>query len=264
MNDRIIKFEKIKNARELGGLTAFEGKHIKHNLLIRCGQIGNASQGDIAVLVNKYKLEHIIDLRIGVEIEEKPDVTVTGAQYENLPVLDESIFGISRDKYSFESWLNLFSGNENNPETVFGEMYKKILFNERVIPFVQRFFNVLLDSRNGAVLWHCSAGKDRVGVMTFLLLSALGVSEKDILDDYMLTRADSMAEFNKIKYLLPIKISNKALRNCVYVLFDVKEKYISDIIEDINRDYGNTEQFLIKRFGITQSQINALREKYLE
>lgn len=262
--DRIIKFRKIKNARELGGLPADGGRRIKHDLLIRSGHLGGASDSDIALLKNRYGLRHIVDFRIPAEIDADPDKAVPGAEYENLSVLDESIFGIARDKYSLESWLNLFSEAPADSEKIFGEMYMKILFGERVIPYVKRFFDILLDDAPGAVLWHCSAGKDRAGVMTVLLLSALGVPEDIIIDDYLLTRKTTAKEIFRLRLLLPFKIRDKNIRQCVITLFDVKENYITDIFDEIKKNYGDVQSFLEIRFGITEEMLASLREKFLE
>lgn len=264
MENRKIKFEKIKNARDLGGLETADGRHIRHDLLIRCGHLGQATEKDIALLTDRYRLRSIIDFRIGAEVDSDPDKNVPGAEYENLSVLDDSIFGIARDQYSLESWLNLFRSDPADPEKVFGDMYRKILFGDRVIPFVRHFFDVLLEDRDGAVLWHCSAGKDRAGVMTVLVLLAFGVPEKDIIDDYMLTRETSRKEIRQMKMILPFKFREKAIRNCVYVLLDVRERYVTDILAEIKRDYGDAEAFLDKRFGISHEEIVKLRNKYLE
>lgn len=263
MNNRKIKFKKIKNARELGGIPAGD-KHIKHDLLIRCGHLGNATEDDIALLKDKYKLRYIVDFRIDAEIKADPDLPVPGAEYENISVLDDSIFGIARDRYSLESWLNLFKDEPEDPEKVFGGMYERILFSDRVIPMVKRFFDILLEEKDGAVLWHCSAGKDRAGVMTLLLLCALGVSEEEILRDYLLTGETSRKEIRQMKLILPFKFKDKNIRNCVYVLLDVREKYIRDIFAGIKKDYGDPQTFLEKRFGIDRAMLEALRKKYLE
>lgn len=264
MNDRKIKFRKIKNARELGGLPAADGKHIKHDLLIRCGHLGNAAPEDIELLKNRYALRSIVDFRINAEINADPDVEVPGVEYVNLSVLDESIFGIARDEYSLESWLGMFRNEPAEPGKIFGEMYRKILFGERVIPFVRQFFDILLDEKPGAVLWHCSAGKDRAGVMAMLLLSALGVPEKEIIKDYLLTGQTSRKEIRQMKLILPFKFRDKNVRKSVYVLLGVDEKYLTDIFDEIKRDYGTAENLLERRFGITSEEISALRNKYLE
>ena len=143
-------------------------------------------------------------------------------------------------------------------------MYHRILFSDHVVPFVKRFFDILLENKNGAVLWHCSAGKDRAGVMTVLVLSALGVPENEIVADYLLTGETSRKDIRHMKLLLPFKFKDKNIRKCVYVLLDVRERYIRDILAEVKRDYGDMEQFLNKRFGITKDQIVQLRKKYLE
>ena len=50
------------------------------------------------------------------------------------------------------------------------------------------------DFSKGGVLWHCTEGKDRCGLLSAVLLSALGIEYGTIMEDYMLTN-----EINKVK-----------------------------------------------------------------
>ena len=64
------------------------------------------------------------------------------------------------------------------PEEFMLKQYESLVHDEYSIKQYARFLDVLLHQNEGAVLWHCSAGKDRVGVGTALLLCALGVPKK--------------------------------------------------------------------------------------
>ena len=68
------------------------------------------------------------------------------------------------------------------------KQYESLVHDEYSIKQYARFLDVLLHQNEGAVLWHCSAGKDRVGVGTALLLCALGVPKKTIYEDFMKNR----------------------------------------------------------------------------
>lgn len=61
----------------------------------------------------------------------------------------------------------------------------------------------LIASAEGGAMVNCQAGKDRTGVVSALLLMLCGVSEDDIVYDYMLTRECSGERFRKIHQNFP-------------------------------------------------------------
>ncbi len=264
MEIKRIKLKTLKNTRDLGGFVGADNRKIKPCRLIRSGQLGKASDEDIRVLTDKYKLKTIVDLRMDAEVKEVPDKKPDGVNYIRFPLLDNSYLGIARDEYSLQSWLKVFEDSSLSPEQLFGEMYVKILMSERVVPMISEFFDLLINQKDGSVLWHCSAGKDRVGVTTALVLSALGVDRETIIEDYLMTDRFSWKLLLKAHIFMPFKIRDAKIRKCIYVLLGVKREYMENIFSIIDRDYGSTEKFLEGRFGIDSVKINELRKNYLE
>ena len=81
MNDRSISFEKIYNARDMGGLRTAQGRMISAGLLLRSANLSEATEADKKVLREKYHLSKIIDLRTEVERSEKPDAAMDDVEY---------------------------------------------------------------------------------------------------------------------------------------------------------------------------------------
>lgn len=264
MEIKRIKLKTLKNTRDLGGFIGADNRKIKAKRLIRSGQLGKASDADIKVLTDSYNLKTIVDLRMDAEVKEVPDKKPDGVNYIRFPLLDNSYLGIARDEYSLQSWLKVFEDSSLSPEQLFGEMYVKILMSDRVVPMISEFFDLLINNKEGSVLWHCSAGKDRVGVVTSLVLSALGVDRETIIEDYLMTDYFSRSITLKAHIFLPLKIKDAKIRKCIYVLLGVKREYMENIFSIIDRDYGSTENFLSERFGIDEEKINKLRKNYLE
>lgn len=264
MEIKRIKLKTLKNTRDLGGFVGADNRKIKTGRLIRSGQLGKASTEDISVLTGRYNLKTIVDLRMDAEVKELPDKKPDGVNYIHFPLLDNSFLGIARDEYSLQSWFKVFENSSLSPEKLFGEMYVKILMSDRVVPMVSEFFDLLINQKEGSVLWHCSAGKDRVGVVTALVLSALGVDRETIIEDYLMTERFSMAENLKAHIFLPLKVKDAKVRKCIYVLLGVRREYMENIFNIIDRDYGSTEKFLEERFGVDSVKINELRKNYLE
>ena len=124
----------------------------------------------------------------------------------------------------------------------------------------KEFFKVILNEP-GAILWHCSQGKDRAGMAAFLLEYALGVSLKDCIEDYLLT---NVAMEKKINELTPIvlKMSNNdySLLPILKDVFEAKVEYLQAAIKIINDNYQSLDNFIV---NILNVDINKLKEKYL-
>ena len=132
------------------------------------------------------------------------------------------------------------------------------------IPTASDSMDVLLHQEDGAVLWHCSAGKDRAGVGTALLLCALGVPRKTISEDYMKTNLYLDEEMNHmVRYLESKMIVDNQTMDKIRLLYRVKEEYLDCVFETIEKDYGSVEQFMKKALYMHPKTIEALRKKYL-
>ena len=107
---------------------------------------------------------------------------------------------------------------------------------------IQLFFSLLVDSTNLPIIFHCSAGKDRTGMLSVLFLLALGISEDDVIDDYMLTNESITIENNQ-------KLD---------ILFRVKRSWIEIFIEEINSKYGTVESYLIGEIKVDIKKLRAL------
>ena len=65
-------------------------------------------------------------------------------------------------------------------------LYPIMVSVEHSVQHYRKFFEILLRHEEGALLYHCTMGKDRVGTATALILSALGVPRETIYADYLI------------------------------------------------------------------------------
>ncbi len=263
MKIKRIKLEKPKNTREFGGYPTVDGRTVRHNMLIRSGQLSKATDKDIKVLTEKYKLKTVIDLRIDAEIEEKPDNLTDDINYVKIPLLDKAYLGITRDDYSLQSWFNLFADETRRPEDIFFDMYEMLVFGERSKALIPEIFSIFAGD-NEAVLWHCSAGKDRVGIVSMLILLALGVKDDVIVEDFLATNRFSAGEIIKTRIFAPLVIKSRWQRKCLAILMGVKKEYMDRLLSRIKREYSDIFDFFEKVYSIDKETILNLREKYLQ
>jgi protein-tyrosine phosphatase len=116
----------------------------------------------------------------------------------------------------------------------------------------------------GAVLWHCTDGKDRTGCAAMLLLSALVASRETIMEDYLLTNEYNAAVWIAVRqkaeacHMPPVK------RDAMLFMSGcVEESYMEYAIDLLEKRYGDVTGYLKDALGIGSGELHALREKYL-
>ena len=130
---------------------------------------------------------------------------------------------------------------------------------------LSKFLDLLLNTSEG-FLFHCSAGKDRTGIGGALVLHALGVEKKVILEDYLLSnestellaRTRARMQENQIGKNLPAE----ARESIVRIFSGVEPIYLNNAFEEIEKIYGSLDNYMYELdFG--ESKIAKLRDKLL-
>jgi protein-tyrosine phosphatase len=123
----------------------------------------------------------------------------------------------------------------------------------------QPFLDIVVDADKAPVLYHCSAGKDRTGLGTAIVLGMLGVDREVILDDFMMSNYYRNKDINKTLR----KTSLIAKQRVTQPLLEVKESYLKAAFEAIDNKYGSMENFIEKEYGYDQKKLEVFRNKYL-
>ena len=253
-----IELPTLNNARDLGGYSS--GAHIiKTKRLIRSGALSNLSQHDAQILQRDYALRTVVDFRTDKEREERPDVMIQGVRYIHLPVLNEEVLGITREREQ-ESRIPerlLQDGGEAYME----RMYAMLMRNPQSLEHYGEFFDILLEQKEGAILWHCAAGKDRAGIATALVLSALGVEQETVKADYLLTNTYLRPVMEG--FLARIPPEHTALANYVRNTLSAKESYFNAAVQAAAEQSGSMDAFLEQKLGLSAEKRKSLRENYL-
>lgn len=255
-----IMLQSLPNTRDLGALETTDGRHILPKRLLRSGNLYHMSINDQDVLENEYHLSTVIDFRTRTEVLEKPDTVIAGVQYHEMPIVDEETLGITRSG-NLEKMLRNF---KKIPDEFMQKQYASLVHDEYSVKQYARFLDALLHQDQGAVLWHCSAGKDRAGVGTALLLYALGVPKEDIYEDFMKTNLYLSGEMEHMIRLLETRmiVDNKVMDK-IRLCYQVKKEYLDTVFETIEQDYGSMDLFMRKALYMTPKALEALRKKYL-
>ncbi len=260
-----LPLKKLFNTRDLGGMPAADGLVIRHDRLIRSGKLYKLPD-DTVLKLKKKGLNLIIDLRIYTEREEYPDTVIDGVEYVHLPVLCTATPGITREK----SMTKTMAIESRRIKTEFGTadnymlaMYKMVLFSDEAVGYLRDCLRLIIDN-DGCVLWHCSGGKDRAGLVAMLVESLLGVDERMIVADYVASHRFQRAKFFWNRVGLMIAPLVPRFKHILYGMMAAKPKYITDTIAAVKEEYGSINEYCKQRLGVTDEDIALMRSKYLE
>lgn len=223
------------NTRDLGGYCTKDGKVTKFNVFVRSNRLTELTYEDNEFL-RKYNITDIIDLRGNTNIQSSfiSDDNIN-KDYFNLHYIPLS--NIEIEQYVKE--------NSQTKEFNYGIGYSYLLKNKEKI---KKIFKVLINSEGG-VLFHCSAGKDRTGVIAALILGVCNVNQLDIIANYQVTST----------YMKDEEIMKKYDDN----LQKSDADYMDTFIKILYKQYGSFENYLLS-CDILKEEINRLKNKFCE
>ena len=266
----VLKFECIENARQLGGIPAGE-THVKQNLLFRSGNLSKATENDLHRLRDEFGIRLVIDLRSDFEYMRKQDKLLDGMSMVSIPVLDELLRNSALKKEQImpakgEGMMELLFKVAGYP---WATKLKDVLYSyfaegDYAHRQFGEFFKIVLAQKGAPVLWHCTSGKDRAGFGSVLMLAALGADDNAILDDY----TESENSYRKQLEVMTAKGRESGMTDAqldvLHFLVSVKREYMETPVKLINAKYGSLLNFIRQKIGVSQDEIDMLREYYLE
>ena len=263
MSRRII-LQGLNNTRDLGGMPAADGRIIRPGLLIRSGHLYSASPDDIVWLSGHVAL--IVDFRTPQEKEEKPDPEIPGVSYLHLPAFESLSAGVSRDEKSNEEAFAMVAGNPDGALEYMKSTYRGFVENKFTLSRYSRFVHLLLESRDSAVLWHCTAGKDRAGFASVIVEEMLGVDRADIKADYLATNEFLASEISQLNEMVGRQMGglNKKSEKALDWLFGAHEEFLDAALEKADEIYGSFDDFIRDGLDISDMEREKLKMMYLE
>lgn len=144
-------------------------------------------------------------------------------------------------------------------------MYADMAFDPAAEKGFRDFFRILLENGGQkAVLWHCSGGKDRTGAAAVLLLLALGVNKETALRDFELTNEFLREKIAYMESRAAELTDDPEEIAWVKDLTGVNRKYMEKLLDTLEEKYGSQERYLTEGLGLDRTELEQLREMYLE
>lgn len=261
-----IGLNSIVNARELGGYEMSDGRRIKRGRLFRGGSLCKASPAELNLLHDKYNLVRVFDFRTSYELEHTPDHPVNGARYIWLPAFDEDKMAMARMALPPEAYKNLPDwlaehASHQKVQDIARNMYPIMVTTEFTqVQYAGFFQNILNAEDDGAILWHCSQGKDRTGLGSALLLAALGADRDLIMKDFAISNEYYKDDVNAIFE----RVTDPLEREAVITFVGVNVNYFAAALDIVEKEYGSLLDFLRGPICLSDDDMEQLRNRFLE
>ncbi|MFE9579857.1 tyrosine-protein phosphatase [Nocardia sp. NPDC006044] len=254
-----IDLQGAVNTRDIGGYRTYDGEKTKSGKAIRSDSLEKLTDADVQKLAG-LKVQTVIDLRTpgGVQFAGA-DKPIPGAQAVSRPIDDTGLFQQmlaviqTRDPQKQEAAL----GN-GKAEQIMLNMYTTFISRpESRAAFGQTLKD--LANTDKATLYHCTAGKDRTGWTTYVLLRAVGVPEGTARQDYLLSNQYRAAADAALRQ----QVKQAGLMqnpDLLIPLQEVRPEYLDAAVNKLEQDYGDLGKFLTKGLGLDAGTILKLRK----
>lgn len=239
-----LELKGARNVRDLGGYpygteAGATGK-TAFGAFLRAGSLGGLRGADFARL-ERYGLRRVIDVRSSFETRHWPDpfasMEYPGIEYVHIPMFDQ---------------LNS-SGMRGQIPARMLDVYLRLLDDDA--DSLRRVFEALdLGDEPGCVLFHCRAGKDRTGVIAMLLLGLAGVSDEDIVRDYVATGSAMTPSMWAQRALVTIILRKRVPRS----LFVAHAEEMERTLEHLYERYGTARAYLEAYAGVAPDVLDRL------
>lgn len=244
-----LRLGSVSNFRDVAGtgagLAIADGGHMTRGVVFRSGKLQGLSSTDKKALI-KAGITDIFDLRTVKVAERSPDPAVGDAKYHLI-----NIFAV-------------YATNDPMPTTVSAATRERQQLNRDFVtdPKQRQRIGTLLRGiadAKGAVIIHCTEGKDRTGWASAILQLIAGADERTVLDDYLLSnkrRADIIEQG-----VAKARKSGRTAADIARVRLTVADSYLSAGLDEMTRRYSDLDGYLTTGLGLDQKTLERLRSK---
>lgn len=254
--ERVLPLERGSNFRDIGGYEARGGKQVRWGMIYRSGATPVLSDADLQ-RVRALGLVNLVDLRSDEERVLAPS-RVDGVPYS---AVGYSMTAITANLGSTTSPQGMEAVYRNFPSLLAPQL--RVLFKK-------------LSQGEQPLAYNCSAGQDRTGFATAMILSALGVPRTTILADYHLSttyrhpenempKIDTVAQANNPIAMYFAKAMQDPRSSAPRPLFTAEgTAFLTYALDEVDKRWGSPEGYLRQELGLTSADLARLRAQYLQ
>ena len=256
---RLLNFAGIHNFRDLGGYQTRDGRRVRWGSLYRSGTLAEATDADLQGL-GKLRLSTLIDFRSAAEKTGEPNrlPEPPGFDVVDIPILDEGNSAIvgeimaridAGDFAGFDPDQIMLTANQQ--------------FAVQFTPQFRRFMQTLLEAGGEPVAWHCTAGKDRTGFASAILLRLLGVPQDVVMQDYLASGEHALDARRSQLLLLRLSKGEEAADK-LGTIMGVRSSWLQAAFDAIDNHWGGFDRYVNEGLQLAASDVARLQAALLE
>ena len=265
-HNRQVELDGQPNFRDIGGYKTVDGKTVKWGQVYRSGELPRLTNEDVMIL-ESLGIKTVISFLSQPEIDAKgEDRLPEGVKEISIPIdTEDATRGLAE-----EILIARQTGDFSNVPVEINPEIHKLLINIANKEYAQLLREVL-DSSNRPIVFHCSHGIHRTGTATALLLTILGVPWETIREDYLLSNLYRKEEVDhRLVQLRKLAAKNQGITpdevdmtntNAFYIL---EAEYIDAALDEAIKKYGSMDNYIKEGLGITDEEIQKLKDALLE
>jgi protein-tyrosine phosphatase len=260
-----LGLEQAANARDLGGYVTVDGRRVRRGLVYRADALSRLSDADV-IRLGGLGLACVVDFRHQVEISATgPDrlpATPPG-RLVSLPLFDpeHDVFTIVSAVFAGGDAARLAQFADGGGERVMRNIYRWFVSS----PMGREGFATTLRLAAQAdalpLLFHCTAGKDRTGWASAVLLTVLGVDRATVTADYLRTNELTVPEATAALLTQRGRVPDA---QAVLPLLEARADYLDTAFDEVDQRFGSFDAYLRDGLGLDDTVITRLRETLLE
>ncbi|MDB5425872.1 MAG: protein tyrosine/serine phosphatase [Phenylobacterium sp.] len=260
---RHVPLAGASNFRDFGGYQGRAGRRVRLGKLYRSDRLSGLTDADFAALAPRG-IRLICDLRRQTEVDGAP----TRWPGEDAPeILAAPLFPDEAGPSTMQRVLGDPAARNDPAQSrqFMLDLYRRLIAEPAPRAAYHAIFARLAMDQALPVLVHCSAGKDRTGVVCALLHGLLGVSREDIVEDFLLTQRyyEGAREIDRrIPQIVGAEFTDWSLEALIPI-FSVEAAYIEAALDALETEHGSAEAFLSGAVGLPQATLDRIKDALL-
>ena len=255
---RKLPFTGAHNFRDLGGYKTEDGRTLKWGKLYRSDDLHLLTDEDLKYL-SRLNIKSVVDFRSDEERESEPDRLNPDMTQVLLPIKFQP------EELDDETLKNLMKN------LTFGTLDSSNLLRDFNIVIVKdfateykKFFRHVIENNAEPIVFHCTAGKDRAGFASAMILTVLGVPREKVIEDYLLTNTYVKDHVDSEMLEIELKTFFRADTDNLRKINLVEERYIQAAFDTIDSEWGGMDNYISGALGLSEEDILKLKDFYLE
>ena len=255
---RKLPFTGAHNFRDLGGYKTEDGRALKWGKIYRSDDLHLLTDEDLKYL-SRLNIKSVVDFRSDEERESEPDRLNPDMTQVLLPIKFQP------EELDDETLKNLMKN------LTFGTLDSSNLLRDFNIVIVKdfateykKFFRHVIENNAEPIVFHCTAGKDRAGFASAMILTVLGVPREKVIEDYLLTNTFVKDHVDSEMLEIELKTFFRADTDNLRKINLVEERYIQAAFDTIDSEWGGMDNYISGALGLSEEDILKLKDFYLE